>query len=514
MRRCARTTSPPGAAAGPQRLRLVLAGRRPPGHRRSASAWSTRPGQRYHPAIIAQAAATLGELFPGRFWLALGSGEASNEHITGDRWPAKAERRARLGECRGGHPGAAGRRDGQPRRAGHGRPGKAVDPPPSGRPRSSGRPSAPRRRAWVGGWADGLITINQPHDQLRADDRRVPRGRRRGQAAVPPGPPVLGGRRATRRWPSPTTSGAPTCSTRRWPWDLDPARAVRGRGRASCAPRTCAGGARLVRPGPPHRLAARVRRPRLRRASTCTRSARSTSSRSSTPSAPRSSRATSRAAPPAGGGVRHGEQGHQRPVVEERGHLLPRRRDVPRRQRRRDRRLRRADRAASTTWPAWASTCLWLMPFYPTPDRDDGYDISDFYGVDPRLGTLGDFVEFVRTARERGIRVIIDLVVNHTSDQHPWFQSARADRDSPYRDFYVWRDEQPDGPPRGGLPRRRGRATGRTTRTPGSGTCTASTRTSPTSTSPTRGSATRSTRSSASGCELGVAASGSTPCRS
>ena len=92
-------------------------------------------------------------------------------------------------------------------------------------------------------------------------------------------------------------------------------------------------------------------------------------------------------------------------------------------------------------------TCIWLMPFYPTPNKDNGYDISDFYGVDPRLGTLGDLVEFRRAARERGIRVIADLVVNHTSDQHPWFQSARADQRSPWRDFYVWADEQPDGPP-------------------------------------------------------------------
>jgi len=91
-------------------------------------------------------------------------------------------------------------------------------------------------------------------------------------------------------------------------------------------------------------------------------------------------------------------------------------------------------------------TCIWLMPFYPTPNKDNGYDISDFYGVDPRLGTLGDLVEFLRAARERGIRVIADLVVNHTSDQHPWFQSARADPASPFRDFYVWADEQPDGP--------------------------------------------------------------------
>jgi trehalose synthase len=92
-------------------------------------------------------------------------------------------------------------------------------------------------------------------------------------------------------------------------------------------------------------------------------------------------------------------------------------------------------------------TCVWLMPFYPTPNRDNGYDIADFYGVDPRLGSLGDVVEFLRAARERGIRVIADLVVNHTSVDHPWFQAARADRDSPYRDFYCWVDEPPeDGP--------------------------------------------------------------------
>ncbi|YBV94602.1 alpha-amylase family protein (plasmid) [Phyllobacteriaceae bacterium JZ32] len=90
-------------------------------------------------------------------------------------------------------------------------------------------------------------------------------------------------------------------------------------------------------------------------------------------------------------------------------------------------------------------TCIWLMPFHPSTNRDDGYDISDYYAVDPRLGTLGDFVEFVRTARDRGIRVISDLVVNHTSREHPWFQAARSDRKSPYRDWYVWRDEVPKG---------------------------------------------------------------------
>jgi trehalose synthase len=94
-------------------------------------------------------------------------------------------------------------------------------------------------------------------------------------------------------------------------------------------------------------------------------------------------------------------------------------------------------------------TCIWLMPFYPTPDRDDGYDITDFYGVDPRLGTSGDLVEFLRLARDRGMRVIADLVVNHTSAQHPWFQRARSSRDSPYRDWYVWRDEPPPDGPKG-----------------------------------------------------------------
>jgi trehalose synthase len=88
-------------------------------------------------------------------------------------------------------------------------------------------------------------------------------------------------------------------------------------------------------------------------------------------------------------------------------------------------------------------TCLWLMPFYPTARKDDGYDITDFFGVDSRLGTLGDFVELVRTAKSNGIRVIIDFVMNHTSDQHPWFKSARRSIDDPYRDFYVWSATEP-----------------------------------------------------------------------
>ncbi|NLG20266.1 MAG: trehalose synthase [Actinomycetales bacterium] len=87
--------------------------------------------------------------------------------------------------------------------------------------------------------------------------------------------------------------------------------------------------------------------------------------------------------------------------------------------------------------------CLWLMPFFPTPDRDDGYDVMDFYGVDPRLGNHGQLVEVIRTAHDRGIRVIIDLVINHTSDRHPWFRAARRSTDNPFRDYYVWRDTAP-----------------------------------------------------------------------
>ena len=85
-------------------------------------------------------------------------------------------------------------------------------------------------------------------------------------------------------------------------------------------------------------------------------------------------------------------------------------------------------------------SCLWLMPFQPSPNRDDGYDITDYYGVDPRLGSLGDFVTLIRTAKDRGMRVIIDMVVNHTSDKHPWFREARSSPDNRFRDFYVWRD--------------------------------------------------------------------------
>ncbi|HEX9063786.1 MAG TPA: alpha-amylase family protein [Streptosporangiaceae bacterium] len=87
-------------------------------------------------------------------------------------------------------------------------------------------------------------------------------------------------------------------------------------------------------------------------------------------------------------------------------------------------------------------TTLWMMPFYPSPLGDDGYDITDYYSVDPRFGTLGDFVELIRTADSLGIRVLVDLVMNHTSSQHPWFQQARRDRQSRYRGYYRWSDEK------------------------------------------------------------------------
>lgn len=86
---------------------------------------------------------------------------------------------------------------------------------------------------------------------------------------------------------------------------------------------------------------------------------------------------------------------------------------------------------------------IWLAPFQPSPNRDNGYDICDFYGVDARHGSSGDFVSFMHRAKKLGIKVIIDLVVNHTSDEHPWFKDAAASKDSRYRNWYVWSDKRP-----------------------------------------------------------------------
>ncbi|MEA2565759.1 MAG: maltose alpha-D-glucosyltransferase / alpha-amylase, partial [Actinomycetota bacterium] len=86
-------------------------------------------------------------------------------------------------------------------------------------------------------------------------------------------------------------------------------------------------------------------------------------------------------------------------------------------------------------------TAVWLLPFYPSPLRDDGYDIADYTDIHPSYGTLRDFKTFLREARWRGLKVITELVLNHSSDQHPWFQRARRARPgSVHRDFYVWSD--------------------------------------------------------------------------
>ena len=83
---------------------------------------------------------------------------------------------------------------------------------------------------------------------------------------------------------------------------------------------------------------------------------------------------------------------------------------------------------------------LWLTPFYPSPKVDNGYDISDYYGIDPDYGTMADFEMFIQEAHQRGIKVIADLVLNHTSSHHPWFQESKSAKDDPKRDWYIWRD--------------------------------------------------------------------------
>jgi len=85
--------------------------------------------------------------------------------------------------------------------------------------------------------------------------------------------------------------------------------------------------------------------------------------------------------------------------------------------------------------------CLWLPPFFPSPLRDGGYDVADFTAVASQYGSIEDFTALIQAAHDRGIRVVVDLVMNHTSDQHPWFQASRSDPDGPYGDFYVWSDD-------------------------------------------------------------------------
>ena len=285
---------------------------------------------------------------------------------------------------------------------------------------------------WAAGWADGLITVNQPRDTLRrivaAYRDAGGRGDLHLQVHLAHGADDVAALDvAYEQWRS-------NCVPTVLAWDLElPAQfeaATRHVPREAVAENVRVS-ADLGR----HAAWLREDRGSGSTSSTCITSARSRR-RSSTRSGRACCRSCGREADP-----------DQRPVVEAGGRLLPRRADLLRRGRRRRRRLRRACPSASTTSPISASTCLWLMPFYPTADVDDGYDITDFYAVDPGLGSFGDFTEFVRTAQDRGLRVIADLVCNHTSAKHPWFQAARSDPASPYRDFYVWRDERPPEQP-------------------------------------------------------------------
>ena len=87
---------------------------------------------------------------------------------------------------------------------------------------------------------------------------------------------------------------------------------------------------------------------------------------------------------------------------------------------------------------------IWLCPVYASPGADNGYDISDYYAINPDFGTMEDFDCLLAEAHSRGIRIVMDLVVNHTSDEHAWFQKSRESRDNPYRDYYIWREEKPN----------------------------------------------------------------------
>ena len=88
---------------------------------------------------------------------------------------------------------------------------------------------------------------------------------------------------------------------------------------------------------------------------------------------------------------------------------------------------------------------IWLSPVYQSPNVDNGYDISDYQAIQPEFGTMADFDELLKQAHRRGIRIVMDLVVNHSSDQHPWFVESQKSKDNPYRDYYIWREPKADG---------------------------------------------------------------------
>ena len=375
------------------------------------------PGQRYHPAIVAQAAATLAEMFPRRLWVALGTGEASNEHITGGGWPAKSLRTRRLAECveviRALFAGEEVTHHGL----------VTVDRArlwtlPAEPPLLIGAAVSEQTAAWVGTWADGLATVGQPVDDPAPRARRVPRARWRRQTRVSPGARFVGADRrrgvaiAHDQWRT-NVFAPPVC------WDLELVEHFDVPRRTSgprTSPSTCS--CQPIRRGTSTGWPSSS--PSGSTASGSTMSAR-TSCHSSTRSASTSCRA-------AGSGVTIAETADMwwknaviycldvQTFCDSDGDGI-------------------GDFAGLTSKVDYLAglgvTCIWLMPFYPTADADDGYDVTEHYGIDPRLGTFGDFTEFVRTARDRGLRVIVDLVVNHTSDKHPWFQEARRSRESP-----------------------------------------------------------------------------------
>ena len=153
-------------------------------------------------------------------------------------------------------------------------------------------------------------------------------------------------------------------------------------------------------------------------------------------------------------------------------------------ERRRHRRPRRRCSRAWITCVELGVDALWLSPIYPSPMKDFGYDVADYCGIDPVFGTLADFDRLVEAAHARGLKLILDFVPNHTSDQHPWFLESRASRDNPKRDWYLWRDPSRTAAEQLAFQLRRQRVD-RSTRRPASTTTTPSFPSSPTSTGAT-----------------------------
>ena len=499
-------------AAGPVRVRLVVARRRAAGDRRCRSAWSTRRASATTRRSSRRRSARLAAMYPGRFWAALGTGEASNEHITGERLAAQGRAQRAAARVRRRHPRAAARRGGQPRRAGHGRPGAAVDAARRAAAADRRGGAAWRPPRWCAEWADGLITVNAAARAPARDDRRLPR-RRRARPAAPAGAPELGPRpRTRRRGDRPRPVAQQRVPARRSAGTSTPPR-LRRRVASTSRPTRCADGRqRLRRPGPARRAwLARVRRRSASTRSTCTTSARSRTAFIDAFGA----QGPAPARTPSTGGARMrltqtSDLWWKNAVVycldvetfvdgdgDGRGDFRgPRPADRPPGRARRH--LPVADAVLSRRPTATTATTS------PTSTAST-----------PGWARLGDFVELVRTARDRGMRVIADLVVNHTSDQHPWFRApARQPRLAVPRLVRLAR--------RAAGGRRRGRRVPRPGDEPlgvrredrRSTTCTGSTSTSPTSTSPTRRSATRSPGSWASGWSSGCPGSGSTRCRS